>query len=85
MKVILIPETITSRMDGDQHFISTDQLKHLYGVRAEDEVVRPNPHDPRFRDEETMRRYFPEHTILRPRYDGKYYDIHEDSLKDPQG
>lgn len=73
MRVILCPDFVTSRSDGDRHFISASRLARLYGVLPTD-IVREYRGRPLMPLDQQQREGWVE---LWPRYDGKYYDIHK--------
>lgn len=41
-KYYLIPGFVTSRWDGQEHWVNSDQLMHLYGVRVDECAVLVN-------------------------------------------
>jgi general stress protein YciG len=69
-KFLVIPGTITSKSDGDRHFIGARELMRLYRVKqeecvvmSEEDVVRYNPYSSKY----------PMNLVrLEPRYDGDY-------------
>lgn len=71
-RIILCPDFVVSRHDGDRHFIGAQQLSHLYGVLPTDIVKVFNGRMPIPKDQK-MREGWKE---LWPRNDGEYYDIH---------
>ena len=64
-KYALHPGYITSKNDGDRHFISARQLARLYGVKIEECVVW----GPEYRPGEWRRE---DYVHFYPRYDGDY-------------
>lgn len=67
-KYVLCPGFITSKTDGDWHFISAQQLAELYRVPMSECVTMPDMSDPRNRNW-----YKPQGAIeLRPKYSGNY-------------
>ena len=64
-KYILCPGWVTSKVDGDQHFINEAQLIRLYGVSPRECVSARSPSRLSEMDTEVM-------IELRPRYDGDY-------------
>jgi len=74
-RVMLHPGEVTSKSDGDRHFIGGAQLARLYGVLPTDEVVTYDHSNPTHNEE-----YEKRHELyvlhLYPRYHGDYYDIH---------
>lgn len=67
-KYLVLPGFVTSRNDGDRHFIDARKLMMLYKVNPEECVIRPDitRHEHRAWKE-------PEGLIhLYPRYDGNY-------------
>ena len=68
-KYLLVEGFVTSKNDGDRHFISAEQLRRIYRIRKQDcDVVRYN--EPHFMKEEKYSRNYKK--ILYPRYDGVY-------------
>ena len=61
-RYVLHPGYITSRSDGDRHFIGGPRLAQLYGVSVRDCVFGDMPD---YREQ-------PTDVHLRPRFDGKY-------------
>jgi hypothetical protein len=69
-RFLVIPGTITSKSDGDRHFIGARELMRLYRVKpeecvvmSEEDLVRYNPH----------RSKYPMNLVrLEPRSDGDY-------------
>lgn len=72
---MLHPGEITSKNDGDRHFIGGAQLARLYGVLPIDEVTTFDPRNPTHSEE-----YEKHHGLsvihLYPRREGDYSDIH---------
>lgn len=66
-RYVLHPGWVTSKTDGDRHYISASHLAHLYGLRLADCIVM---HD----DEPGVRGYQQQSgdVHLYPRYDGNY-------------
>lgn len=67
-KYLVVPGFVTSKTDGDRHFISSRQLMDLYGVVADDCHIASHPsHLDGFNigGENPL-------IILSPRYDGDY-------------
>ena len=67
-KYILMPGYITSKNDGDVHFINSHQLIKLYGVKREECIFGDNLKN-------GVNRGFIQPNnliILSPRYDGNY-------------
>jgi len=63
-KYLILPDWVRSMHDGQEHFISADELVRLYGVnKAECQVCRSTLHS---------RISPPGLIVLRPRYDGDY-------------
>ncbi len=63
-KYVVMPGYITSRQDGDEHYIGGRELMRLYGVRPDEcYVLRPG---------ETGSGLPEGLRVLRPRYDGDY-------------
>lgn len=60
-----MPGWVTSRTDGDQHYIGEGDLTRLYGVSPAECVSAERPHELRGLDTEIL-------IQLRPRYDGNY-------------
>lgn len=70
-KYALYPGTVRSKSDGDQHYITADQLCRLYGVRMNEcMIVMPRYYgNPMYRQFiERAEKLIP----LRPRYSGDY-------------
>lgn len=64
-KYIVIPGEVRSQNDGDIHFISAQQLIHLYGVDPKEcKIVT--------RGEAEIRGFFGDWIFLFPRQDGNY-------------
>ena len=59
------PSEVTSKTDGDRHFIGYDQLVRLYGLDPRDCV-----HQDRVRPE-----HYSNYVHLYPRYNGDYADF----------
>jgi len=66
-KYLLCPGRVTSKTDGDDHFIDERALARLYGVSMSECEVRPERAFGRFGWRPT-----PGLIELRPRYDGNY-------------
>lgn len=66
-KYLVVPGFVTSKSDGQTHWISAKELMGLYGVRSQDCVIAGwNPSDFRHRVEgQTL-------TVLHPDYHGRY-------------
>ncbi len=64
MKYIIFPGYVTSKNDGDSHWISAPQLMRLYGVAPVDCLI--------FDDRVRFAGYPPHLIALRPRRDGNY-------------
>lgn len=75
-RYLLCPGMVTSRTDGDQHYVDAHVLALLYGVRMDECVVLPyrsaNPIDQRNRERLISSADRGELIALRPRYDGNY-------------
>lgn len=70
-RYIVRPGYVTSKSDGQEHFITSEMLIRLHGVRRKDCIVVPCntvTSRPSFFTEQQMRNM----TILQPRYDGDY-------------
>ena len=65
LQYIIRPGTMVSKTDGDVHYITAEQLMHLYQVDPE-VCVTIHPH-------EKIPKRLMDLVILAPRYDGKYY------------
>lgn len=64
MTYVLAPGYVTSKTDGDRHYITAEMLQQLYNVDLDQCVKEP-------RDKQDW--LPPENAIyLRPRYDGNY-------------
>lgn len=72
---MLHPGEVTSKSDGDRHFIGGAQLARLYGVLPTDEVITYDHRNPTH-NEEYEKRHGLYVLHLYPRYQGDYYDIH---------
>ena len=66
-KYLLVPGRVTSKNDGNVHYVSSADLMHMYRVRPYECVVFPPGHET---PEEMAARY--DLRILRPRFDGNY-------------
>jgi hypothetical protein len=67
-KYVLHPGHVTSKNDGDRHFISSKQLMWLYGVSPDLCVEYPDMDNPQNRNWRP-----PDGAIhSRPKYDGNY-------------
>lgn len=76
LRVMLHPGEITSKSDGDRHFIGGAQLANLYGVLPTDDVVTFDFRNPTH-TEDYHRRHGMNFIHLYPKRDGDYHDIHE--------
>lgn len=72
-KYLLLGGWITSRYDGDDHYIPAKQLAKLYSVDPAECVMINQPI--RYEHEEFIRLNKDNYTILRPRSDGNYGGI----------
>jgi hypothetical protein len=63
-RYVLCPGWITSKNDGQRHFIDAGQLAHLYGVRLNNCLIR---HGSTLRGANSQNKVF-----LYPRFDGDY-------------
>ncbi len=72
-KYLVIADYVTSKNDGQRHFITCNQLMQLYAVHEEECICAESSvrgvYSPPL--EYYQKRYGPL-TILRPRYDGDY-------------
>jgi hypothetical protein len=78
-KYVLHPGYVTSKNDGDRHFIDAKKLARLYSVPMCECVVQPDISDPR-------NKYWhpPEDAIhLRPSYEGNYA-VHNATVSSPR-
>lgn len=69
---VLCPGRVTSRTDGQRHWVGADALRRLYGVAARDCVTYPQGDGT---EADIRRRIWcdpPGAIYLRPRYDGDY-------------
>lgn len=73
-KVILCPNFVVSRNDGERHFIGAWRLAQLYHVLPTDSVKTYDGRHHFMPLDQQQREGWIE---LWPRNDGKYYDIHE--------
>lgn len=68
IKYLVIPGNVTSRSDGDIHFISARELMRLHGVSRNECIV--------LEDSESLRGFTQDFRnslqVLAPRSDGKY-------------
>ncbi len=64
-KYVILPGHVTSRSDGDRHYISATQLINLYRVGHEDCAVVNS----RVQAESFIRQGY---VLLEPRHDGNY-------------
>lgn len=69
LKYLIIPGWVTSKNDGDRHWITAEQLMRLYVVRREQCIVAGQTYlaqiaGPRFDSRNLI--------VLRPRYAGDY-------------
>lgn len=64
-KYLVIPGNVLSKSDGDEHFISAQQLMELYGVNPSECIVIDSPH-------KALSILDNDYIVLRPRYDGNY-------------
>lgn len=65
-KYLVIPGNVISKNDGDEHYISANELIRLYGVQRDDCVIA---------DPSMPRGYYSKYAdliLLVPRYDGDY-------------
>lgn len=70
LRYVLLPDTVTSRSDRQEHYISGPRLASLYGVDPSECVTYPYWRDPQF---EIKRLRIPQGLIwLGVRYDGDY-------------
>jgi len=67
-KYLVIPGEITSKSDGEEHFISAIDLMSLYNVNPKECVIQSFPFS-------TLGLDVSKYTVLRPRYDGNYEDL----------
>lgn len=71
-RYVLMPGYVTSRTDGQRHFINAQRLCNLYGVRMAECVVYPIG----YTSEDDIRRrnwrHPPGAIELYPRFDGRY-------------
>ncbi len=67
-KYLLCPATVTSKTDGDEHYISASDIARLYGVPMSECLVRPSP------GSERTLGWNEKHGLVElwPRYDGNY-------------
>ncbi len=72
-KVMLHPNFVISKSDGDKHFIGASQLARLYGVLPTDDVRTYDPKNP-MNDERRPENANVIH--LYPNREGEYRDIH---------
>lgn len=65
---VILPGYVTSRHDGQRHYIQACELIRLYQVYGEDVVVHESSHGPHFQlsKERVPMVYLP------PQYDGEY-------------
>ena len=63
-KYAICPGYVTSKNDGERHFINATELMRLYGVNPAECVI--------FHDEKSILREGGSLIILRPDYDGDY-------------
>lgn len=73
-RVILCPDLVRSKHDGDRHFLSASQLAHLYGVLPTDIVKTYDGRKHAIPYDQQQREGWIE---LWPRKEGDYYNIHE--------
>ncbi|MDY6845035.1 MAG: hypothetical protein SVW57_13210 [Thermodesulfobacteriota bacterium] len=66
-KYIVWPGYVTSKLDGDRHYISASQLMHLHGVQISECVIIRGPED-----HYKLRRIHKDLIDLSPREDGEY-------------
>jgi hypothetical protein len=64
-KWLVVPDFVTSKTDGQRHFINGQKLMELYGVDPEECIVVAHPTLTNGYDLEKL-------LILSPRYDGNY-------------
>lgn len=74
-RIMLHPDVVYSKNDGDRHFISASQLKYLWGVLPSDIVVVYDHKNP-LHDDYHLNKYSPDVIHLGPMRDGNYRDIH---------
>jgi len=77
-RVILCPDFVRSKSDGDRHFISASMLARLYGVLPTDIVRVKNSSKPEMPQDQMLHEGWVE---LWPRYEGDYYNIHSPALQ----
>ena len=63
---VLVPGYVTSKSDGDRHYINAKQLQHLYGVDPTNCIEAPTGLAAKHWEPPVDAVY------LRPRYDGNY-------------
>lgn len=68
IKYVVVPGEVTSKKDGQRHFVRAGQLMQLYGVNPKECVVISEDEYYRRGDMDGM-------TVLRPRYDGHYRHV----------
>jgi hypothetical protein len=61
--------------DGDEHYIASQQLRKLYGVQPDDDVLVFEKHNPTHQ-QEYLERHGIEMIHLYPRGDGQYDPVH---------
>lgn len=64
-KWLIMSDFVTSKTDGQRHFISADKLIKLYGVNPDECIILAHPTHTNGYDLEKL-------IILSPRYDGNY-------------
>ena len=67
IKYIIYPGHVTSKEDGDRHYISAGELMHLYKVSIKECVIIRSE-----RDHYKLRGFKRDLIQLYPRYDGDY-------------
>lgn len=68
-KYLIIGDEVTSKNDGQRHYVNAHVLMRLYGLSVQESYLAEN-HD-KIRIEQYLR-YEPNLIVLRPRYDGNY-------------
>jgi hypothetical protein len=79
-KYVICPGEVTSKTDGQRHYIGPMQLMRLYGVDPQEcEIYEPAPWWPEsyYRMAEERQRGLPR---LGPRYDGNY-ELHNSEVR----
>ena len=77
LKVMLHPDEVVSKYDGDRHFIGGAKLARLYGVLPTDDVVTYDMENPTHSVEWENNHPEMRRIHLYPLRSGEYYDLHE--------